>query len=247
MYVQDGISLHAHRYCICLLDQLSKPFEVSHVSPATCMKISFSGYSPSNNVFFFIKFGLFIPKQYTGMEKWAVVLNRSEWQSQSRKCVNGEWSKRRITQFVSCGCITNIYFTPDFKKGVAVLLECLPTWAQRDHPLCLCGATLHQCKVAQNLGLRPVWILSWSTCVSLRPPPSPLCTLSISKVHLLRSNYTQKRASLFLIRVGRPTHSQVIALGLYKKAKGPDDKNSAWRQAWQWGVKSSSVSSFWSS
>lgn len=53
------------------------------------------------------------------------------------------------------------------KKGVAVLLECLPTWAWRDHPLCWCGATLHQCKVAQNLGLRPVWILSWSTCVSL--------------------------------------------------------------------------------
>lgn len=103
-----------HTY-ICLLNQLSNPFQASHVSPATCIKISLSGYSPSSGVFFFIELGLFIPKQYTGMEKWVfVVLIWSEWQSQSRKCVNGERSKRRITRFVSCGCITNIYFTPDF-------------------------------------------------------------------------------------------------------------------------------------
>lgn len=41
-------------------------------------------------------------------------------------------------------------------KRVAALLECLPTWARRDHNLCWCGATLHPCKVAQNLGLRPM-------------------------------------------------------------------------------------------
>lgn len=54
---------------ICLLNQLSKPFEASHVSPATFIKISLSGYSPSSSVFFFIELGLFIPTQYNGMEK----------------------------------------------------------------------------------------------------------------------------------------------------------------------------------
>lgn len=106
---------------ICMLNQLSKPFETSHVSPATFdwdsdfIKISLSGYSPSSSVFFFIELGLFIPKQYTGMEEWAL---ESEWVTVAEQKVC-EWRMEQEKNYPVC--ILWLYnqhlFFPRLKKG----------------------------------------------------------------------------------------------------------------------------------
>lgn len=79
--------------------------------------------------------------------------SKAQWKGRTSTCCESEWV-----------CVLCLYNQHSHTKGCSlagVFASASPT------PLCWCGATLHQCKVAQNLGLRPIRILSLPTCVSL--------------------------------------------------------------------------------
>lgn len=113
-------------------------------------------------------------------------------------------------------------------------------------------ATLHQCKVAPKPWPEARLNFKFAhLCVPAHPPPSPI--YQASALGFFRT-YTYQgppftplrpRDNISYFSSGWTNPPTVDLVALYKTAKGPDDKNLVSRQAWPWGVKSSSALSSW--